>query len=274
MPYQPLTLADDPCDEVGEPMMESWTLERIRRVDRIAVERFAMPSLILMENAGRGAADWIAAEWIAAEWIAAEWIAADRIAADRIAGAATRDTPVIILCGTGNNGGDGLVIARHLHAASIPVGVWIFGDPARMTPDTAANLAMLSKTRVACLRIAIDADDGALAGLRQAIGEAEIVIDALLGTGATGSPRGAMARAIEAANAGRARRFAIDIPSGLEGRTGNANPPTFRAEVTLTFVASKIGFQSTNALPYVGREVVLPIGVPPEVIEAACAQSP
>jgi NAD(P)H-hydrate epimerase len=259
MPYQALTLAYDPRDKVGEPMMESWTLERIRSVDRIAVERFAMPSLILMENAGRGAAEWIAAEWIAGEGIAGE---------------ATRDTPVVILCGTGNNGGDGLVIARHLHAASIPVGVWIFGDPARMTPDTAANLAMLSKTRVACLRIAIDADDGALAGLRQAIGEAEIVIDALLGTGATGSPRGAMARAIEAANAGRARRFAIDIPSGLEGRTGTPNPPTFRAEVTLTFVASKIGFQSTNALPYVGREVVLPIGVPPEVIEAACAQSP
>lgn len=244
----------NPLHNVGSPMMESWTLERIRSVDRIAVERFAMPSLILMENAGRGAADWIAADWITGE--------------------ASRDAPIVILCGTGNNGGDGLVIARHLHAASIPVSVWILGEPARMTPDTAANLAMLSRTRVACSWIAIDADDGALARLQRAIGEAGIVIDALLGTGASGSPRGAMASAIEAANSSRARRFAIDIPSGLDGRTGTPNPPTFRAEATLTFVASKIGFQSTNALPYVGREVVLPIGVPPEVIEAACAESP
>jgi NAD(P)H-hydrate epimerase len=230
-------------------MSPSWSLERLRSVDRIAVERFGMPSLLLMENAGRGAADWIMAHAPAAK-------------------------QVVILCGTGNNGGDGLVIARHLHASHIPVKVWLVGDPPRMTSDTAANLAMLSKTRIVCEWIPLDADESAIEGMRREIGLAEIVIDALLGTGATGSPRGAMAGAIEAANVASARRFAIDIPSGLDGRTGSPNPPTFRAEATLTFVASKIGFQATNALPVVGRVVVLPIGVPPEVIEAACAENP
>lgn len=225
-------------------MQESWSLERIRAVDRIAIEDFAMPSTILMENAGRGAADWIIAQ-----------------------------VPSIVrtsvLCGVGNNGGDGLVIARHLHAACIGVTVWMIGEPSRMTPDTAINYSILSKTSVPCRWIAIDANDDALGSMPQDIAQADIILDALLGTGASGSPRGAMATAIRVANESPARRFAIDIPSGLDVGTGSPNKPTFRAEATLTFVASKIGFESPNALPYVGRVIVLPIGVPPEVIDRA-----
>lgn len=231
-----------------DAMNLSWSLERIRSVDRIAMERFEMSSLILMENAGRGAADWIVEEM-------ASW------------------APVLILCGTGNNGGDGLVIARHLHAARIPLRVWLVGDPARMTPDTATNFAILSKTRIRYAWLALDAEDSATVPLRNEIGDAGMIIDALLGTGASGSPRGAMADAIEASNTSNAQRIAIDIPSGLDGRTGFPGTPTFQAHTTLTFVASKIGFESTNALPTIGRVVVLPIGVPPEVIEAACSEN-
>jgi NAD(P)H-hydrate epimerase len=229
-------------------MSASWSLERIRSVDRIAIERFGMSSLILMENAGRGAADWMMDQ-------------------QRIAG------PVVILCGTGNNGGDGLVIARHLHAARIPVRVALFGDPHRLSFDASVNRDILSKTRVPMVWIALEGDEPGIATARRSIDEATMVIDALLGTGSTGSPRGAMATAIEAANGSAARRIAIDIPSGLDGRTGIPSSSTFRAETTLTFVASKIGFQSANALPYLGRVVVLPIGVPPEVFEAACAEN-
>jgi NAD(P)H-hydrate epimerase len=225
-----------------------WSLERIRSVDRIAMERFLIPSLLLMENAGRGAADWIIEEMAA-------W------------------APVVILCGTGNNGGDGLVIARHLHAARIPLCVWLVGDPARMTPDTATNFAILSKTRISSKWLALDAEESAMVPLRLAIDGAGMIIDAFLGTGAKGSPRGAMANAIEASNGTTAQRIAIDVPSGLDGRTGLPSTPTFRAHTTLTFVAPKIGFESTNASPYIGRVEVLPIGVPPEVIEAACSEN-
>ena len=225
-------------------MQESWSLERIRAVDRIAIADFAMPSTILMENAGRGAADWIIAH------VPAHVRAA-------------------ILCGVGNNGGDGLVIARHLHAAHIGVVVWMIGEPSRMTSDTATNYAILSKTSVPCRWIAMDSNDDELGSMIQDVTQADIILDALLGTGASGSPRGSIATAIRVANESPARRFAIDIPSGLDGGSGLPNTPTFRAEATLTFVASKIGFESPNALPYVGRVIVLPIGVPPEVIDRA-----
>ncbi len=226
-------------------MSKSWSLERIRAVDRIAMEEFAMPGLMLMENAGRGAADWILAH-------------------------APGQIRAVILCGTGNNGGDGLVIARHLHAAHMAVEVWMIGDASRMTPDTRSNYAIVSNTRIPCRWISLDAATSTDAGARTIvsdIAQADLLIDALLGTGSNGPPRGAMATAIKEANESAARRFAIDIPSGLDGRTGVAYAPTFRAEATLTFVAAKNGFDSPNALPYVGRVVVLPIGVPPEVIE-------
>lgn len=226
------------------------SLEQIRAVDRIAMEAFGMPSTILMENAGRGAADWIIAH------VAAH-------------------LRVVVLCGVGNNGGDGLVIARHLHAAGIGVVVWIIGEPSRMTADTASNYTILSKTRVPCRWFPAgrcfpgDSSDEETGLLTKDIAQADILIDALMGTGASGSPRGAMASAIRAANESSSRRFAIDIPSGLDGRTGLPNTPTFRAEATLTFVASKTGFESPSANPYVGRVIVLPIGVPPEVIDRA-----
>ena len=254
-------------------MSKSWSLARIRAVDRIAMEEFAMPGLMLMENAGRGAADWILAH-------------------------APGQVRAVILCGTGNNGGDGLVIARHLHAAHVAVEVWMIGDASRMTADTRSNYAILSKTRIPCRWIPLDAaaftdtqapahvEDASLATtllattplattpvqktiqeMKRDIAKADLVIDALLGTGSSGPPRGAMAMAIRVANESAARRFAIDIPSGLDGKTGVPNPPTFRAEATLAFVAPKNGFDSPNALPYVGRVIILPIGVPPEVIE-------
>ncbi|MBU6236177.1 MAG: NAD(P)H-hydrate epimerase [Planctomycetes bacterium] len=226
-------------------MSKSWSLARIRAVDRIAMEEFAMPGLMLMENAGRGAADWILAH-------------------------APGQVRAVILCGTGNNGGDGLVIARHLHAAHVAVEVWMIGDASRMTPDTRSNYAIVSNTRIPCRWIPLDAaipTDAGATTIVSDIAQADLIIDALLGTGSSGPPRGAMAMAIRVANESAARRFAIDIPSGLDGRTGVAYAPTFRAEATLTFVAAKNGFDSPNALPYVGRVIVLPIGVPPEVIE-------
>lgn len=226
-------------------MAESWSLERIRAVDRIAMENFAMPGAILMENAGRGAADWIVSH-------------------------VPTKVRAVVLCGTGNNGGDGLVIARHLHAAHLAVEVWIIGDKSKMTSDTHSNYAILSNTRIPCRWTPLDAMDASIARMEEDIARADIVIDALLGTGSSGPPRGAMAVAIRAANQSAARRFAIDIPSGLDGSTGVPNSPTFRAQATLTFVASKTGFDSPNALPYVGRVLVFPIGVPPEVIDRAC----
>lgn len=214
-----------------------------------------MSSLVLMENAGRGAADWIAWHRRNIE-------------------------PVVVLCGTGNNGGDGLVIARHLHAFGIPVRVWIIGEKGRLIGDAASNLGILSRTTVPCRWLSLRAAEGSASDanlvleMSQEVSSGGLIVDALLGTGASGAPRGTMALAIQLANDAPAQRVAIDIPSGLDGETGTPNAPTFRAEITLSFVASKIGFLNANALAYVGHVIVLPIGVPPEVMKSAAHRYP
>lgn len=230
-----------------------WPIQRIRDVDRIALENFGMPGVVLMENAGRGAADWILQSM----------------------NSDVNDLPksALVLCGTGNNGGDGFVIARHLHAAHVPVTVCIFGSKERMAPDAWTNFNILSKTRIPCRWADVNPvdGDGDLEWMQREMSQSGWILDALLGTGAAGAPRGRMATAIELANQSRAKRVAIDLPSGLDGETGEAHIPTFLADATLTFVATKIGFDSPNAKKYLGQIVVLPIGVPPEVLAMAAA---
>ncbi len=235
--------------------MPAWTVERIREVDRIALESFGIPGLVLMENAGRGAADWILASMFQSS----------------IPQQSPPHQRVLILCGCGNNGGDGFVIARHLHAADVPVAVWIFGESDRMAPDAMTNYSILAKTRVPCRWISMATGDSNQVWMQAEMGSVDLIVDAMLGSGGTGSPRGAMATAIDVANSianhRSVTRIAIDIPTGLNAATGEPHPCTFRADVTLTFVAPKIGFDSPNAKEAIGRVVVLPIGVPPEVIE-------
>jgi len=223
--------------------MNQLSVSQIRRIDAIAIEEFGMLGLVLMENAGRGAADKILTH-------------------------VPQGGSVVILCGPGNNGGDGLVIARHLHFAGCRVHVWMIGDAERMSPDAAANYAILKKTRVPCHVVAMSASAFPPAMIEN-LRDADAIVDAMLGTGAQGAPRGAMGQAIASANQGPGVRFAIDIPSGMDADTGVCHEPTFRAHHTLTFVASKIGFASANASMNAGIVTVLSIGVPPEVLERA-----
>jgi NAD(P)H-hydrate epimerase len=99
------------------------------------------------------------------------------------------------------------------------------------------------------------------------IGECDVIVDALLGTGSAGAPRGAIAKLIKVANAASgARRVAIDIPTGLDADSGKVGEPCFRADATVTFVAAKVGFASDAARAVLGRVVVVDIGVPRELI--------
>jgi NAD(P)H-hydrate epimerase len=217
---------------------------QIRAVDRIAIQEFGMTGLVLMENAGRGAAD-------------------------AILGTADASQAFAIVCGAGNNGGDGLVIARHLHAHGAFAQVWILGERDRLSPDTATNLAILERTRVPIEILGADASDDSWTKFENKLARSGTLVDAMLGTGATGAPRGGIGRAIHACNRTEAFRIAIDIPSGLDAETGTAHTPTFHAQLTLTFVAPKIGFDHPNARKVLGEIRVLPIGVPPEVLERA-----
>ena len=223
--------------EAGEPL----TCQQIRELDVLAIEHVGIPGLALMENAGRGTAEFIYDSLID-----------------------PKHASVLILCGAGNNGGDGFVVARHLHNAGVNATVALAVPPDRPTGDAAVNLRVVERMNIPLLH-AFEAEG--LAQVRAAAEQADVIVDALLGTGSRGAPRGTMGELVEIANAvPRARRIAIDIPSGLDGDTGESHEPCFRADATVTMVAAKAGFVAPQARPFVGRVVVVDIGVPRELI--------
>jgi NAD(P)H-hydrate epimerase len=223
-----------------------WLNRRqIRAVDRIAIERHAMSGLVLMENAGRGVVDTLEGLGIMGR--------------------------VVICCGKGNNGGDGFVIARHLLIRGHDVQVVIFDDPGSFSPDAAVNYQTLLRGQVPVISFDMEKSGSPSEELFRG---ADWILDGLLGTGAQGAPRSPYAEVIEWANAASARRLAIDWPSGLDCDSGVASEPTFRADHTCTFVASKTGARNPVTATYLGTLHVQDIGVLPCVIAEALREEP
>jgi NAD(P)H-hydrate epimerase len=209
----------------------AWTREAVRDVDRRAIEDRAIPSLVLMENAGRGAAEWL-------------------LPRVRPGGR------VLVLCGSGNNGGDGGVVARHLAGTGLAVRVVWFGDPARRSPDAAAQHRILGLS-------GIDQVDGLDPDtLAAELAAAEWIVDALLGTGLTREVEGPMRAVIEAVNASGRPVLALDLPSGLDADTGRPLGVAVRATATATFVGRKVGFDAPGASAYTGAVFSCGIGLP------------
>ena len=217
--------------------------EQLRRVDVLAVERFGMTGLVLMENAGRGAAEII-----------------HKLIADQ----PLNRKPVVICCGKGNNGGDGFVIARHLSNAGRAVEVFLAADPERLTGDTQVNHRIAERMGLPMTRFDTPV---AISGAAARLAAAAMVIDAVLGTGFSGVVRPPLDAVIGAINALPPERIvAIDVPSGLDCDTGTAAGPCVRAGRTITFVAIKRGFVAPGADAYTGRVFVADIGAPMRLI--------
>lgn len=222
-------------------MRDLWTGEAMRRADARASEEFGIPSMLLMENAGRGAADVIMRDF-----------------------ADARDT--VIFCGPGNNGGDGFVVARHLANAGWRIDVIRTRD--EYTGDAATALeACISCPRVSMHRSDKISDDD----IRAAIERADVAVDALLGTGANGAPRGEVLRLIEILNDSRAHVVSLDIPSGICTDTGEAASSAVRAQMTISFLARKVGTSIAPGSTHAGRVVAVGIGAPRESITDAPA---
>jgi NAD(P)H-hydrate epimerase len=215
----------------------------VREVDRRAIEEYGMSGLVLMENAGRGCADTLMGLGCAG--------------------------PMAVVCGKGNNAGDGFVIARHLDARRVPVRVVLLGSPADLRGDAAANYSILERCELPIVDLSASFDGPSF---REYLDGVEWVVDALLGTGAGGAPRGPMEEAIRFMNGASARRLAVDLPSGLDCDNGEPADPTFRADHTCTFVAAKIGFANANAAPFLGKVHVLDIGAPRRLIDAVASE--
>lgn len=212
--------------------------EASRKVDQIAIEQFGMSGLVLMENAGRGCVDTLCNLGITG--------------------------PVVICCGKGNNAGDGFVIARHLDLRGFTVKVLLWCDPTDLRGDAGTNFEILQKTDVPIIVFNQQFDARKLA---EQLEGADWIVDALLGTGAKGDPRPPLDWVIPILNQTPAKRLAIDLPSGLDCDTGQPSVITFRADHTCTFVAPKLGFQTSASQAYVGVVHVVDIGVPKQVLE-------
>jgi len=217
------------------------TRAEVREIDRRAIEEFGIPGVVLMENAGRGAAASILQAF----------------------GGAAAGLHVI-LCGPGNNGGDGFVVARHLANARVPVHVLVACEPARIAGDARVNYEIVRRME---LPMQSFFSDGERAEGDRILHGAGAAIDALLGTGFTGEVREPLAEVIETVNSVHGLRVAaIDLPSGLDCDSGRPAAATIRAELTTTFVAPKAGFAAGGAAPYLGRVEVVDIGVPSRLI--------
>lgn len=207
--------------------------QQVRSIDQRAIDEFGMNGLVLMENAGRGCAEALCRLGCAAK--------------------------AVVVCGSGNNAGDGFVIARHLELRGAEVHMVLLSKPEALRGDAASNFQIVRKCGLPIVELAEQFDPNLL--LRTLAG-AQWIVDAMLGTGASGPPRAPWDVVIDLLNEHPARRFAVDLPTGLDCDTGLPSPTTFRADYTCTFVAPKLGFAHPLAQPYLGRVEVIDIGVP------------
>jgi NAD(P)H-hydrate epimerase len=210
------------------------TREQVRRIDRLSVEKYHIPGVVLMENAA----------------IAAAGVAANMIENSPVG-------PVLIICGGGNNGGDGLAVARHLHNRDYDVRVFLTTDPQKYSGEAKINWEIIQ-----AMELPVEQAGPELLARQTP----SLIVDAIFGTGLTQPPRDPFAEIVAATHKLETAILAIDIPSGLDCDTGKPlGPACIRATRTVTFVAEKAGFGNPEAKQYLGEVIVAGIGCPKEL---------
>jgi NAD(P)H-hydrate epimerase len=215
----------------------------MRAFDAHAIGRCHVPSLVLMENAGRGATDVLEKELL---------------------GGCASGARVVVVCGTGNNGGDGLVIARHLLLRGARPLVLLAGDAQRLSPDARVNLDAWQGLGGDLRPLPLVAEAASM--LRAAASDAAVLVDALFGTGLDRAIEGTLAEVVNELNAAPAPRFAVDLPSGLDADTGGTLGVVVEAQVTATFAHPKLGLLTPTGARLAGRLHVVDIGVPASLV--------
>ena len=207
------------------------TAVEMAEVDRSAIGEYGIDVLTLMENAGLGVAG-----------------VARMMLQGKVEG-----SDICCLVGKGNNGGDGLVAARHLHNWGARVVVAVGGDPGDLRDVPARQLDVVRR-----MGIPVALPPGGL-------GEVDLIVDALLGYGAKGNPREPAAGLIRRANASRVPILAVDIPSGLDATTGEVGDPCVAAKATVTFGFPKTGFLGSGARSVLGELYLADISLPAKI---------
>jgi NAD(P)H-hydrate epimerase len=208
----------------------------MQELDRRAAAEYGIPSLLLMENAG-----------------------AETVREMRATFPALSRSRVAILCGRGNNGGDGFVVARHLLNQGVTVRTFLLGRRGEVKGDARVNLETLEKMGAALVEVT---DTGELATLSEGMPSTDVVVDALLGTGTQGPARDLLAEAIELVNRAGRPVVAVDIPSGLGADDSEPPGPAVRAALTVTFALPKRSLLLYPAASYAGVVRIVDIGIP------------
>ncbi|MFH1369168.1 MAG: NAD(P)H-hydrate epimerase [Elusimicrobiota bacterium] len=214
--------------------MKSVTSAEMREIDRRATEEFGVASRTLMENAGKAVAD------------AAESIAKSSV-----------NKRILVLCGPGNNGGDGLVAARYLQNRGYKVKVLLIKEPGAFKGDTLENYKLAENLWL----------DMHVFGDSTIFRDYDVVIDALLGTGTKGEIAGAYKLAIDYINSSGVPVVSVDIPSGLDADTGMVFGTAVKAQITVTMALPKKGFENPEAAQYLGKLIIADIGIPEELLK-------
>ncbi len=226
---------------------EALSCAAVRELDRRAIEEYGIPGQILMENAGRATA----------------------AAVESLKRKRSLEGEVLVLCGPGNNGGDGFVIARTLANRGHGVRVAFVGSLtalAELSADTQLNARLWRDLGRPITELASTSDLPALATKLDGVA---VVVDALFGTGLTRALRTPWLEVVHAVNGSGRPVVAVDVPSGLDGDTGEVHGAAVEADLTVTFVAAKQGFFQGEGPDHVGRVLVAEIGVPREFVRAA-----
>jgi NAD(P)H-hydrate epimerase len=219
--------------------MKIATVAQMRNLDKTAIEKYGIFGPILMENAGE---------------------AAYYLMADELGGVAGLD--IVVLCGGGHNGGDGLVVARKLYSMGARVQVFCLGRPETFDDTVRPFYEMVEKIGIPIVFVP---DEEALPLVEAALGDADAIVDALFGTGLSRDVGGRYAAIIEMINHSPALVFSIDIPSGIHGDTGQVMGVAVQADATITFGLPKPGNLIYPGYEYGGDLTVTHISFPPEL---------
>lgn len=223
-------------------MEKSLNREEMRELDRMAIEEYKIPGIILMENAGRNVAEEVL-----------------KMLDD------PQKTKVAILCGKGNNGGDGFVVARHLHNHGISVDVFLVAKVSDILKDDDAgtNLQILLNMKIPVKEIL---DIPGVNSILKKLHGYNILADALFGTGLSGDVSEPFKTLIHGVNNLNKPIISVDIPSGLDCNTGKILGAAIKATKTVTFAIAKKGFYLNDGPGYTGKVIVSDISIPRELI--------
>ncbi|MBS3765630.1 NAD(P)H-hydrate dehydratase [Candidatus Bipolaricaulota bacterium] len=220
-------------------MKYATTSEKVKELDRRAIEDWGMASPVLMENAGRNAVEVLEEEF------------------------SSLPNRIMVIAGKGNNGGDGLVVARRLLDRGHRVEAFVLGDRNELSPETRRNADILERMTEK-VRYCRPDYDGLL---REIESNPPLIVDSIFGIGIEGKLRGEYPNLISRINNSEGRKVAVDLPSGLPANSGNPPGKAVRADLTVTMGLYKLGTLLSGSEKYVGEQRLVPVGYPDKLVE-------